>query len=318
MRRHEVLRATFPMVGHRPVVVIHRDSTAVLSVIEVTTGGETDRLERVRLACEEEARRPFDLARGPVLRLVLFRLSPAEHVLLVNVHHIVFDGWSLGIFLKELATLYAAFLEGRPSPLPPLSIPYSDIARESTSASPGRGLERPYRLLDEEARGHSAPPGPAIRPPTTGWDELPRGATPDRAGPRAFQAPQGSQPGRGGHSLHDPPGGPGGVAPPIHGADGYRRRRSDRGADLGQHEGLDRQFHQYAGAPHGRLGRADIPRTHRPCPADGLGRLFPPGVAIQHPGQCVESRAGRDWRGNGPGDAQSFRTTRSPPWRCRD
>ena len=138
--RHEVLRATFPMVGHRPVVVIHGESTAVLSVIDVTTGSETDRLERVRRACEEDARRPFDLVRGPVLRLVLYRLSPAEHILLVNVHHIVFDGWSLSIFFKELATLYTAFSEGQPSPLPPLSIPFSDIAREQRQHLEGEVL----------------------------------------------------------------------------------------------------------------------------------------------------------------------------------
>ena len=98
-------------------------------------------LDQVRRACEEDARRPFDLVRGPVLRLILYRLSPVEHVLLVNVHHIVFDGWSLGIFCKELATLYAAFSEGQPSPLPPLAIPYSDIAREQRQHLEGKVLD---------------------------------------------------------------------------------------------------------------------------------------------------------------------------------
>ena len=141
VRRHEVLRATFPTVEHRPVLVIHRDSTPVLPIIEVINGGETDRLEQVKLACEEEARRPFDMVRGPILRLMLYRLAPTEHVLLVTMHHIVFDGWSLAIFLNELATLYAAFLEGRPSPLPALSIQYSDFAHDRRQNLQGEVLD---------------------------------------------------------------------------------------------------------------------------------------------------------------------------------
>jgi amino acid adenylation domain-containing protein len=128
-------------VGHRPVLVIHPDSTPVLSAIEVTDEAETDRIERVKLACEEEARRPFDLVRGPILRLVLYRLSTTEHVLLVTAHHIVFDGWSVGIFLNELVTLYSAFLEGRLSPLTALSIQYSDIARDQRQNLQGEVLD---------------------------------------------------------------------------------------------------------------------------------------------------------------------------------
>ncbi len=141
VRRHEILRTTFPTVGHRPVQVIHPDSTPVLSVIELMNVGETDRLEQVKLACEEEARRPFDLVRGPILRSMLYRLSPAEHVLLVTTHHIVFDGWSLGIFLNELTSIYAAFLEGRPSPLRALSIQYSDFAHDKRQNLQGEVLD---------------------------------------------------------------------------------------------------------------------------------------------------------------------------------
>ena len=140
VRRHEVLRATFPTVEHRPVQVIHTDS--VLALSKVTDGCLVDRLERTNLACEEECRRPFDLVRGPLVRATLYRLSPTEHVLMVTAHHIAFDGWSIGIFLKELVTLYAAFSEGRPSPLPELPIQYPDFAHSQRQSLQGEVLDK--------------------------------------------------------------------------------------------------------------------------------------------------------------------------------
>ena len=96
-------------------------------------------MERVVQACEEECRRPLDLLAGPVLRSDALPTCLRENVLLMTVHHIVFDGWSLGIFLKELASLLAAFSAGRPSPLPGLSIRHSEFARRSASKPAGRG-----------------------------------------------------------------------------------------------------------------------------------------------------------------------------------
>ena len=144
VHRHNVLRARFPMVAHRPVQVICRDAVVTLSRVEVTEGSLADRLERVKCASEDEARRPFNLARGPLFRLRLFRLSTIEHVLIVTVHHIVFDGWSTGVFLKELVTLYAAFSKGEPSALtlPNLPIQYSDCARSQRESLQGEVLER--------------------------------------------------------------------------------------------------------------------------------------------------------------------------------
>jgi hypothetical protein len=128
VQRHEVLRATFPAVGHRPVQVIGDDRSVTLAKVDSAECEATDRMTSVILACEEECRRPLDLLGGPVPRLTLYRLAPDEHVLLMTVHHIVFDGWSLGIFLKELVSLYAAFSEGRPSPLQDLPIRHCDFA----------------------------------------------------------------------------------------------------------------------------------------------------------------------------------------------
>ena len=142
VQRHEVMRAKFPALRHRPVQVVSQVTAATLAKIDLTEGDSAERMKRVVLACEEECRQPLDLLAGPVFRLTLYRLSPAEHVLLLTVHHIVFDGWSLGILLKELVSLFAAFSAGRPSPLPDLAIRHSDFALSQRKDLQGEVLEK--------------------------------------------------------------------------------------------------------------------------------------------------------------------------------
>ena len=77
---------------------------------------------------EQEAHRPFDLEQGPLLRAMLLRVSEQEHVLVLVMHHIVSDGWSMGVLVREVAALYEAFSQGRPSPLPELAVQYADYA----------------------------------------------------------------------------------------------------------------------------------------------------------------------------------------------
>lgn len=126
VRRHEVLRTTFPTTQDGAQQVIHPTLLVELPVVDAAPD-EVDQLAR------EHACLPFDLARGPLLGARLLRLSPSagqvpEHVLLVNMHHIVSDGWSAGVLLGELAALYAAFASQEPSPLPPLPMQYADYA----------------------------------------------------------------------------------------------------------------------------------------------------------------------------------------------
>jgi amino acid adenylation domain-containing protein len=124
--RHETLRTTFRLVAGRPVQSIAAElpfSVPVIDLSGVTGGGG----ELQRLSAEETGR-PFDLARGPLIRAFLFRLGAGEHTLLLNLHHVISDGWSMGVLFSELAALYAAFVERRPSPLPPLPIQYADFA----------------------------------------------------------------------------------------------------------------------------------------------------------------------------------------------
>jgi amino acid adenylation domain-containing protein len=132
VRRHEILRTTFVLVDGQPAQRIAPSLT--LAIAEQNLGGlsrpecETE-LQRLALA---EARRPFDLATGPLLRASLFHLaaeeSAAEHVLLLTLHHIIADGWSLGVLVRELAALYATSAAGRPAALPDLPIQYADFA----------------------------------------------------------------------------------------------------------------------------------------------------------------------------------------------
>jgi natural product biosynthesis luciferase-like monooxygenase protein/amino acid adenylation domain-containing protein/non-ribosomal peptide synthase protein (TIGR01720 family) len=124
VRRHEVLRTTFAMsdAGAEQRISPSLDVPIVLSVSEGASEDEVARWAR------EEARRPFDLEAGPLIRAALLRVSGTGHVLLLVLHHIVSDGWSAGVMMHELARLYAASLEGRPSPLPPLPVQYADYS----------------------------------------------------------------------------------------------------------------------------------------------------------------------------------------------
>ena len=126
VRRHESLRTTFPVEGGRVVQSIAPALHVDLPMADLRT--VECRHEEVRLLVDAEASRPFDLARGPLIRTTLLRLAPEEHVLLITQHHIVSDGWSMGIFVRELAVLYRAACQGEPSPLVPLPFQYVDFA----------------------------------------------------------------------------------------------------------------------------------------------------------------------------------------------
>ncbi len=122
VRRHEVLRTVFAVEDGQPVQIVQPFEPRPLPVVTVATGAEIE--QRVR----EWSLEPFDLEHGPVFRAELLKLEADEHLLLLNVHHIASDGWSHGVLVRELGTLYQAFAEGLPSPLPPLPIQYADYA----------------------------------------------------------------------------------------------------------------------------------------------------------------------------------------------
>ncbi|HZT57847.1 MAG TPA: condensation domain-containing protein, partial [Pyrinomonadaceae bacterium] len=128
VRRHEALRTTFEMIEERAVQIVHPSQTLRVESAELGHLPERERAERVAQLAKEHARAPFDLSRWPLIRVKLLRLAEDEHVLLLSMHHIIGDGWSTGVFVREMAAIYKAFSAGRPSPLPELPLQYADFA----------------------------------------------------------------------------------------------------------------------------------------------------------------------------------------------
>ena len=128
VRRHEALRTNFSMVEGQPIQVISSSFTLPLPILDLSNLSEAEREAEAQRLADEESHRPFDLARGPLLRSKLLRLGDDDHILLITMHHIVTDGWSLRVFFRELSILYEAFSKGKPVPLTELPIQYVDYA----------------------------------------------------------------------------------------------------------------------------------------------------------------------------------------------
>lgn len=128
LRRHDALRARFVTIRGQPEQVIEALDVVPLPLIALDHLPADEREMALERLVQEEARRPFDLGRAPLLRTHLLRLSSDEHALILVAHHIAADGWSINILLRELEALYTAFAEGKPSPLAPLALQYADYA----------------------------------------------------------------------------------------------------------------------------------------------------------------------------------------------
>ncbi|MDZ8084266.1 MAG: amino acid adenylation domain-containing protein [Nostoc sp. DedQUE12b] len=128
LKRHEVWRTNFRLVNGEPIQEISPQSTWDVSIINIEYLSGKDWEAEVKQFAAESAKQPFNLAKGLLVRATLLRLNEEEHVLLVTMHHIITDGWSCDVFLRELSTLYAAFSKNQPSPLPELPIQYADFS----------------------------------------------------------------------------------------------------------------------------------------------------------------------------------------------
>lgn len=128
VRRHEVLRTTFTNNAGRPVQVIAEALPIKLPIVDLRHLPEVESEAAAQKLAIAEANRPFDLTTGPLLRVSVLQLGGEEHILLVTMHHIAFDGWSVGVLSREISVLYAAFTTGKSSPLPELPIQYTDFA----------------------------------------------------------------------------------------------------------------------------------------------------------------------------------------------
>ncbi|MDQ2869303.1 MAG: amino acid adenylation domain-containing protein [Acidobacteriota bacterium] len=156
VRRHETLRTTFGAEGGEPFQRISSEETVSFAYRDLS-GVEADRRSReTRIHVQEDTRKPFDLAKGPLFRTTLLKLSEAEYLFLLSIHHIVSDGWSLGILFGEVAEVYDAFSRGESSPLPPLEIQYADYAVWQREWMQGDRLEQEIRYWRQQLAGAPA------------------------------------------------------------------------------------------------------------------------------------------------------------------
>src|SRR5439155_5827203 len=114
--RHDALRTSFTTIDGTPEQLVAADVSIEMPLVDLSDWPESDREAEALHVLQKEARRPFDLSEGPLIRSILVRLAAGEHVLLVTMHHIVTDGWSIGIFHRELSALYSAFAKAEASP----------------------------------------------------------------------------------------------------------------------------------------------------------------------------------------------------------
>ncbi len=176
--RHEVLRTTFAAIEGRAVQLIAPALELPLPILSLEEVAEDEREAEVKRLTDEEARKPFDLSSGPLLRTTLLRLGAQEHVLLFTMHHIISDGWSIGIMMGEMAILYNAYTAGHESPLPALPIQYADFACWQREWLQGEVLEEQLAYW----RTQLGDKLPVLELPT----DRPRPATPSHRGAREF------------------------------------------------------------------------------------------------------------------------------------
>ncbi len=162
IRRHEVLRTSFESVNGEPVQVIAPQVRLELPVINLQNLPQEQQSEQVKQRSINAAQTTFNLAIAPLMQLELLRLGQNSHILLINVHHIISDGWSSGIFIEELSALYAAFVEGKESPLAELEIQYADFALWQREWLSGKVLEEKLNYW----RGQLADSTPLLELPT--------------------------------------------------------------------------------------------------------------------------------------------------------
>ncbi|MEG4207119.1 amino acid adenylation domain-containing protein [Microcoleus sp. Pol7_A1] len=141
IERHESLRTTFTMMEGQPVQIISPSLTIKLPIINLSDLSIAEQTKQIQQLAIEQSQSPFDLDRGPLLRWMLLQIGEQDYVLLVTMHHIIYDGWSYGVLMRELAALYEAFFNSKSSPLSELPIQYADFALWQQQSLKGEALE---------------------------------------------------------------------------------------------------------------------------------------------------------------------------------
>ncbi len=150
INRHEIFRTTFPTVSGEPIQQILPPSPFRLKVDNYQDLSPNEQSAKIQQIAELEARKAFDLTVGPLIQLRLLQLSSQKSVLLLKIHHIIYDGWSFGILIRELSALYEAFLNNLSNPLPPLSIQYADFAVWQRQYLSGEVLDKQLKYWQEQ------------------------------------------------------------------------------------------------------------------------------------------------------------------------
>jgi amino acid adenylation domain-containing protein len=154
VQRHEVLRTTFPAVNGKPSQVIASDVSLTLPIIDLRQVPDEQREAEALLLATKEAHQPFDLANGPILRLLLLRLSDREHLLIWNMHCIVCDGASSDLFYQDFTAIYKALSAGKASPLTPLPVQYADFTNWQYQWLQGEVLESQVNYWKQKLEGN--------------------------------------------------------------------------------------------------------------------------------------------------------------------
>ncbi|MEG4277791.1 amino acid adenylation domain-containing protein [Microcoleus sp. MON1_C1] len=164
VRRHEALRTTLAVVSGQPVQRIAVAFHLPINVVDLRKLPKESRQTEANRLTTEEAQRSFNLSNDLLLRVTLLQLDDAEYLLMLNMHHIVSDGWSIGVLIQELGALYTAFASEKPSPLPALSIQYADFAKWQREWLQGEVLETQLAYWRQQLNGISMLNLPADRP----------------------------------------------------------------------------------------------------------------------------------------------------------
>lgn len=164
IRRHETLRTTFGMVMGRPIQIIASTFVVKIPVVDLRTWSKADREVQIQQLATEEIKRAFDLEKGPLFRSILLRLDREEHVLILTMHHIISDGWSRGVLVRELMALYQAFCAGKPSPLTELPIQYADFSVWQRKWLQKHALKEQFNYWRQQLKGVPSLELPTDRP----------------------------------------------------------------------------------------------------------------------------------------------------------
>jgi amino acid adenylation domain-containing protein len=155
VQRHETLRTTFAAVAGQPMQVISPDSQINLQILDLQHLPPEQRQTEAQKITAAESLRPFNLSTGPLMRVTILRLTDSEHILLLNMHHIASDDWSIGVLIREIQAIYTALINQQPSPLPELSLQYADFAEWQREWLQGEVLETQLAYWRQQLRGIS-------------------------------------------------------------------------------------------------------------------------------------------------------------------